>query len=62
MILVNRFKIENASFNLIENKKNEKKKVKKNDCKTNIKENNSLINKKEKNTIKIEKKFRFFIK
>ena len=48
-------KIENASFNLIEIKKNEKK-VKKNYCKTNIKENNSLIIKKEKEYNKDRKK------
>ena len=42
-------KIENASFNLIENKKtDENKKYKKNGCKTNVKEKNSLIIKKEK--------------
>ena len=56
-------KIENASFNLIEKKNDEKKNVKKKDCKTNIKENNSLIIKKEKDYNKDrKKKFRFFIK
>ena len=40
-------KIENALFNLIENKKSkENKKDKKNECKTSIKEKNTLIIKK----------------
>ena len=58
-------KIENPSFNLIENKKtDENKKDKKNGGKTNIKEKKSIIIKKELdyNIDRKKKCFRFFIK